>query len=407
MVTTPPYTFYEFFAGGGMARLGLGPRWRCGLANDNDPMKAAAYRANFGGEDLIEGDVWDLAPDAATARTARADLAWASFPCQDLSLAGRRAGLGGERSGAFFGFWRLIEALAREGRAPRVLVLENVSGALTSNGGADFVGLARLMTQSGWRLGALELDAGDFLPQSRPRLFVVAIAADAPSPSARAAQFDTAPPPAYGCTKAVRAAFARLPAETAARWFWPNLPAPPARALDLVDIIERDPPQIAWRSDEDTERLIAQMAPRHVEAVRDALAAGELRVGAVYRRTRTEGGARVVRAEARFDGLAGCLRTPAGGSSRQFLLVAENGRARSRLIRPREAARLMGLPESYALPARETAALTVLGDGLAVPVVRWLAAHLLEPLIDAARAREGREGPGGRAVEAQANTTVF
>ncbi len=81
-------TFLEFFAGGGMARLGLGRGWRCLFANDLDPAKCAAYRANFGGEELVEADIAGLS--ARDLPAARADLAWASFPCQDLSLAGAR-----------------------------------------------------------------------------------------------------------------------------------------------------------------------------------------------------------------------------------------------------------------------------------------------------------------------------
>jgi DNA (cytosine-5)-methyltransferase 1 len=115
-----PFTFYEFFAGGGMARLGLGPDWHCLAANDFDPLKAATYRANFGGDHLVEGDVWTL---QAADLPGRADLAWASSPCQDVSLAGARAGLDGARSSAFWGFWRLIQALDDQGRAPRLIVL--------------------------------------------------------------------------------------------------------------------------------------------------------------------------------------------------------------------------------------------------------------------------------------------
>ena len=110
-VSRPPFTFYEFFAGGGMARLGLGADWKCLFANDFDPVKAATYRANFGGGHFREGDVFDL---TAADLPGRADLAWASSPCQDFSLAGGRAGLAGGRSSAFHGFWRLIEALNGE-----------------------------------------------------------------------------------------------------------------------------------------------------------------------------------------------------------------------------------------------------------------------------------------------------
>jgi DNA (cytosine-5)-methyltransferase 1 len=96
---------------------------------------------------------------------------------------------------------------------------------------------------------------------------------------------------------------------------------------------------------------------------------------------RLEDGAKVQRAEVRFDGLAGCLRTPRGGSSRQVIAVVEGGTVRTRLLSPREAARLMGLPESYRLPGAATSALQIAGDGVAVPVVRWLAQAILEPLL--------------------------
>jgi DNA (cytosine-5)-methyltransferase 1 len=103
-------------------------------------------------------------------------------------------------------------------------------------------------------------------------------------------------------------------------------------------------------------------------------------VGAIYKRTRWENGRKVQRAVVRFD-LAGCLRTPGGGSSRQSILVAVNGEIRTRLISARETARLMGLDDSFVLPARYNEAYHLTGDGVAVPVVRWLAQELLEPLL--------------------------
>ncbi|HEY0052632.1 MAG TPA: DNA cytosine methyltransferase, partial [Caulobacteraceae bacterium] len=168
-----PALVYEFFAGGGMARLGLEAAggWTTAFANDRDAMKAAAYRANFGDAVLNPADVWDLTPSDVPGTAA---LAWASSPCQDLSLAGGRAGLSGGRSSAFWGFWRLMQGLAAEGRAPRTVVIENVSGLLTSHGGADFEALCRALAEAGYAYGALEIDAALWTPQSRPRLFVIA-----------------------------------------------------------------------------------------------------------------------------------------------------------------------------------------------------------------------------------------
>src|SRR5262245_51726078 len=106
---------YEFFAGGGLARLGLEGDFTCAFANDIDPQKAAAYAAAFGPDLFRHGDIWAL---TAADLPGRAALAWASFPCQDLSLAGARGGLDAPRSGTFWGFHRLIETLVREDRAP-------------------------------------------------------------------------------------------------------------------------------------------------------------------------------------------------------------------------------------------------------------------------------------------------
>ena len=92
-------SYLEFFAGGGMARAGLGPEWSCLFANDNDPKKATSYAANWGKEHLVVRDISDIQPEDLPGP---ADLAWAAFPCQDLSLAGSGAGLKGTRSGTFW-----------------------------------------------------------------------------------------------------------------------------------------------------------------------------------------------------------------------------------------------------------------------------------------------------------------
>lgn len=367
---------YEFFAGGGMARLGLSPFWRIAFANDHDPKKCAAYAGAFGAAHLRAGDVWTIAPDELPGQ---AGLAWASFPCQDLSLAGARAGLDAPRSGAFWGFWRLIEALAAEGRAPRTLVLENVSGLLSSRQGADFSALAGVLAGAGYRFGALEIDAAHFVPQSRPRVFVVATRAP-PPPGLRDA---SASAPFHG--DGVRAAHARLAPDVSRHWIWWRLPPPPLRNTALADVVDANAD--LWHTPAQTAALLAMMSPRQCEKVRTLQRANAKAVGALFKRVRMENGAKVQRAEVRFDGLAGCLRTPAGGSSRQTLLFIDGAAVRSRLMTAREGARLMGLPDDYPLPQSESQGLHLVGDGVAVPVVRWLSAHLLEPLARAGAAR--------------------
>lgn len=360
--------FLEFFAGGGMARQGLDGLFDCAFANDFDPMKCAAYRRNFPHELLDQGDIWDLdirqVPDA--------ELAWASFPCQDLSLAGERRGLNAPRSGAFWGFWNVMEKL--EARAPRTIAIENVAGLLSSHGGRDFAALVTQLADAGYRVGAMLIDAALFLPQSRQRLFIVAHKGKLP-----ADLVSDQPDPVFHPT-ALCSAVEALPDATHMAWVWWRLPHPPRRNVDLGALLDRNPPESAWRSDAATKKLLDQMSPLHRRRVEAAFADGEWRAGAVFRRIRIEHGTRVQRAEIRYDGLAGCLRTPAGGSSKQLLLVTEQGQTRLRPLLAREAARLMGCSDAYVLPDRETAALKVLGDGVSVPVVRWLGQHLLAPL---------------------------
>lgn len=146
-------TFYEFFAGC-MARAGLGPNWNCLFANDFCEKKTQSYAANWGGEHLVVADINRL---SAADFPGQADLAWASFPCQDLSLAGNGAGLQGERSGSFWGFWNIIQGLARQGRKSALVMLENVFGAVTSHGGRDFEAILEALAGEGeeYRFGAI------------------------------------------------------------------------------------------------------------------------------------------------------------------------------------------------------------------------------------------------------------
>jgi DNA (cytosine-5)-methyltransferase 1 len=367
-------TFYEFFAGGGMARAGLGPGWSCLFANDVDPKKARVYAANWGAAELVVGDVHDL---ATFVLPGRADLAWASFPCQDVSLAGPQAGLHGARSSAFWGLQVLLAGLGRERRAPRCVVLENVCGLLTSNGGRDFATVCKALTDLDYSVGAMVIDAALFVPQSRPRLFILAVAGEA----ALAGATTERPDPMWHPRSL---ADADLPAQVRARWVWWRLPEPPPTNLRFSDLVEDEPGSVPWHAPAETARLLELMSPANRAKVEAAKRAGRRMVGGVYRRTRPDGrGGKVQRAEVRFDDVAGCLRTPAGGSSRQSILVVEGERVRSRLLSAREAARLMGLPDDYALPAAYNDAYHVVGDGVAAPVVRFLAENLIEPLTAA------------------------
>lgn len=371
-------TFLEFFAGGGMARLGLGPGWRCLFANDIDPAKCAAYRINFGSGDLVEGDIAALT--LADLPKEPADLVWGSFPCQDLSLAGARGGIAAKRSGAFFPFWRLIEELNACGRGPKIVAIENVAGLLTSNSGQDFAGVVERMARAGYAVTACIIDARWFTPQSRPRLFILGFAPSLRPPRSSLPPTDETAPPA------LLSAVDRLSNTARSRWIW-LAPSPPrGRNTRLTDVIDWSAAE--WHDGEYTNALVAMMNSRQKKRLDALLSHGARRAGTAFRRTRLEDGVSVQRVEARFDGIAGCLRTPAGGSSRQIVFAIEKGALRSRLLSPREAARLMGLPDDYILPLNATAALKLAGDGVCVPVVRWLAETVFEPALGSTRARK-------------------
>jgi len=365
-------SFYEFFAGGGMARAGLGDEWNCVFANDISEKKAQAYALNWGADDLHVGDIFDL---KASNLPGHADLAWGSFPCQDLSLAGNGLGLDGERSGAFWGFWKLITGLKKLGRKPKLIVLENVYGTLTSHEGRDFEQIAKAVAKGGYTFGAVVIDAIHFAPQSRPRLFIIGVDDSLTIPDNLIAETAS---PAWHPAAVIRS-HNKLSKSIRSKWRWWQLPMPSERMQTLDELIEEEPQGVRWHSPEETDKILNMMSEVNRHKVIEAQRHNTLKVGTIYKRTRDG----MQRAEVRFDGVAGCLRTPAGGSSRQCIMVVKGPLIRTRLISPREMARLMGLPETYKLPVRYNDAYHLMGDGIVAPIVDHLSQHLLMPILHA------------------------
>ena len=370
------FEFLEFFAGGGMVRAGLGSdNWRCRFANDFDHKKSAVYRANWGDAALRTADIKSLSSKDIDAEV---DLAWASFPCQDLSLAGGGAGLKGDRSGTFWPFWGIMKQLIAEDRAPKIIALENVCGTLTSHQGKDFAAICSTFEQADYTFGALVIDAALFVPQSRPRLFIIGVRKDLAIPAALTQEA----PSSLWHSRGLRTAHENTPLRGRRNWVWWSLPDPAARNESFAELIEDDPADVEWHTPAKTRALLDMMSDVNRAKVDAAKKSKRRQVGAIYKRTRfDENGVKVQRAEVRFDDVAGCLRTPAGGSSRQLILVVEGQKVRSRLISGRETARLMGLPDDYQLPTNYNEAYHLTGDGVVVPVVRHLAEHLFEPIL--------------------------
>jgi DNA (cytosine-5)-methyltransferase 1 len=367
----------EFFAGGGLARLGLRAQFDVAWANDLDEMKCRAWRENFGTQGMVQGDVAAVKVDDLPLRPA---LAWASFPCQDLSLAGDRAGLTGGRSGTLFAFMARLAELRTRGDPPEVVVLENVKGLLSSQGGQDLAAIFSALQDLGYAAGCLEMDAAWFLPQSRPRIFIIAVRQGLETPAALLSGADR---PCIFQTPAISKAQAALPhalKSNTIQWFVPPPSRPPASLADIFDMVDD-----SWWPASKIATFEQQLSESHTKRLNAIINTPGRHIGTMYRRIRREHGAKQQRAEIRFDGRTGCLRTPAGGSSRQFWLVIADGKLKIRPINPREAMRLMGVLDTYLLPEGTLAGLKIAGDGVAVPVVAWLSENLLAPLIAFAR----------------------
>lgn len=97
-----------------------------------------------------------------------------------------------------------------------------------------------------------------------------------------------------------------------------------------------------------------------------------------YRRTRNG----TQQLELRFDGIAGCLRTPEGGSSKQYLVIKKGNQTHARLLTVREAARLMGAPDSFIFPGSYNDGYKAMGDAVAVPVAQFIGERFLTKIAE-------------------------
>ena len=362
-------SFYEFFAGGGAFRLGLGPHWTNLLANDIDADKAWSYARNFGRSGLAVADIADL---TAASLPGRADLAHASPPCVGASLAGKRKGLGDEA----WDFLRLVQDLRAEGRAPRMITIENVVAMLTSRNEADFDRTCDELAAAGYNYGAVVVDAALFVPQSRERLFVIAIDAELPTPADLVAAGPAEPFHPPGLVKAM------LRQKAAPIWW--RLPVPPPHGLTLADIIDGTL-AMNWNPPAKTAEIISMMEKPHLDRLADDQRAGRLIVRALNWRG-GRGKEKVSRWESREDLIAQLLRTASGGSSIQTLMFVDGDDVRTRKISPVEYARAMGVGADYELPANPNAVYNLIGDGVCPPVIRFLAQQILEPVLAASLA---------------------
>lgn len=370
--------FAEFFAGIGLVRAGLEVGgWQCTYANDVDPKKKEMYEGHFGPSPEYDlGDIWD-ADRVLSHLREDVVLATASFPCTDLSLAGHWKGLSGKHSSTFFAFLAVLDRLGR--KKPPIVLLENVVGLLTSHDGNDFRRVCESMAELGYWLDAVVLDAKYFVPQSRPRVFIVGVKKHLRHVLPRRVAANL-----FAGSESVDpdllrpAVLTRLMGKTSLQTGWLNsgLPSPPERQRALRSILEEGPHLEWWTEKAVSEHLSLMQAPSRarIEALMDSRA---VHLGTAFRRTRLG----KTRTEVRFD-LAGCLRTPKGGSARQIVVQVSRNRVNMRWMTAREYARLQGA-DDFKISVPEQQAMYGFGDAVCVPAIAWIDQHILTPLADA------------------------
>lgn len=355
-------TALEFFAGIGLARAGLEQAgFSIAWANDYETKKHQLYRSQYGSD--TEYHVGDIADVTGSDLPTGSAIAWASSPCTDLSLAGNRDGLAGRQSGTFWHFVRILDELGDD--RPPVAVLENVTGLASSHSGDDLTAAVRAFNSLGYSVDALAIDARHFIPQSRPRMFLVGA---------------LTPPNSDNSPSELRPEWLEWihsdPTLTTHRAPLPVVPPLLTQGFTaLADQLPDDDPH--WWNPSRTADFLRSLSPVQAARLESLRASNQVSYRTAYRRTRQ--GKPVW--EIRPDDIAGCLRTARGGSSRQAVVKAGEDKVAVRWMTPHEYASLMGIPDYRFGAATDNQIRFGFGDAVAVPVVAWLGKNYLMPLV--------------------------
>ena len=371
----PMWQFAEFFAGIGLVRQGLEQvGWQCAFANDIDEVKAKIYTKNFGNAYLLIDDISNL----NASNIPDVTLVTASFPCQDLSLAGNRKGLTGDRSSTFFEFIRILNELASQKRLPQAVLIENVTGLLSSSEGKDIREVLLSLNKLGYSCDVLVINAVYFLPQSRARVFLIGLNTPKFATETELQANNNNVSFQHPCRPiAIQKV---IDANSDLYWNFLNLSPLPIMKTVLADFVEISEHQ-EWFNDRVLARefsYIRDNSKHRLEKAKQlARTTGTPVYLTAYRRMRKG----KVCLELRDDGIAGCLRTGSGGSSRQILLVVSPNQINMRYMTAREYGRLQGVEDSFWIPENQSIGRYAFGDAVAVPVVAWIGREIKRHLV--------------------------
>jgi DNA (cytosine-5)-methyltransferase 1 len=354
-------TALEFFSGIGLARAGME---KAGIetvwANDIDKAKCALYEAQWGEKELTCQDIFSVKADSVPT----ADIAWASSPCTDLSLAGKRMGLvEGRESSAFFGFVNILEKMGD--RKPKAIILENVCGLASSHQGADYRAVVESFNQLGYSVDSFELNARRWLPQSRPRMFVVGL-----QKPISGGKIDSSIRPD-------RLAWIHFD-DSLETHVTPIDAIPELKMSGFTNLAEvLDDSDSRWWNEDRVGKFTASMSVGQHDRLNKLIHSADTVARTAYRRTRN--GKPVW--ELRGDDIAGCLRTARGGSSKQAVAFLGKGRIRIRWMTGKEYAALQGAQDFKLDSFSESQIQYAFGDAVAVPAVEWLMKNAVIPAL--------------------------
>ena len=365
----------DFFSGIGLMKQGIrNAGWRTTWANDHDPIKQRLFLHNMRDEriHLDARSILDISPDDIPTAAMFA----ACFPCTDLSLAGKARGIEtGPQSSTYLRFADILDQTAD--RRPAFVLLENVVGLIHSHQGKDFELCLRRLANAGYTVDAIALDARRFVPQSRPRMFILGVRTELSNPSL------ITPETLEPTTLRPKRLTDFIATHPDLPWSITPLPEPPTHERTIEDILDPfDPDAPAWWPTERVERLRNQTHAHHLERLQALAELHGTAHATCFRRMRRGKST----AELRFDGLAGCLRTPKGGSAKQILVRQDQQGWRARYLSATECARLMGAEifRTDAESISENHALFGFGDAVCVPAVTWFVRNAINPIAASA-----------------------
>lgn len=357
----------EFFAGIGLVRMALEQcGWEVQFANDISKSKRKMYEENFRSGHFDSRDIREI----TGGEIPTAEMATASFPCIDLSLAGRHRGLNGSHSGLLWEFLRIIQEMKK--RRPKFMVIENVPNFLGSKQGLDLRSAISSINDLGYNCDLVIADARWHVPQSRRRLFIICW-----KKSLGLLGIDQGPsimrPEAL--SKFIRnntdLDISTLP-----------IPAPKVCDVDIGNVVERlDANDERWWEKDRFNKFTIELSGKNYQKLSNLKRGTDKRWATAYRRTRRGSSAW----EIRSDRIAGCLRTASGGSSKQAIVEANDSNAKARWLTPVEYARLQGA-ETYTIPVdvSNNQALFGFGDAVCVPTVKWVVEVTVNKILQGA-----------------------